>query len=418
MKRISEKERIAWCYSFKASKRWFNTLKFQGVGSKHTLREYSRAIYTFCQWIGKNPDQLITERKQELKDTETEKNTEQKVTDFCLMLEHERNTTKTTLVTKYFAPIKSFYKHNDLPLKLRTPKHIMRRREPHSTEEIKKLMMIANVREKAIIMILKDSGMSREDVVKLTYSDIKNEIETEQQAIHIRAIRQKQAIQYDTFIGNNAIDHLKSYIDYRKRMGEQINDDSPLLATLSGKPLTPENLSLIFIRLGKKAGFKTSPHRLRKYFESHLGLSCPSMLVNYWLGHSLGVESSYFLPPIEKQRQKYAEVYKEIDVLKTAESDFDRRKQSLKDMVRFLPFSESDKTAIITAIDHATTIKELNGIVKQKKYGMGLVLAPPKKKTDDCQKLIDPQELDAHLKEGWKYISEINGKIVVEKNNH
>lgn len=408
--KITEKERLKWCYSFKAGKRWLNAIKVDKSGSKHTEREYTRAIYTYCQWIGKNPDQLIAERKLELKNEDTKKNAEDKVREFCVMLQNTRDITRSTIATKYHAPIKSFYNYNDVPLKLRTPKYVMRRREPHRTEEIKELMKIADVRERAIIMFLKDSGMSREDAVQLTYGDIKTELESDQQVIHIKAVRIKQAIQYDTFIGFNAIECLKAYLKSR-RSQEQITEDSPLLATLSGKRLTPEALSLIFIRLGKKVGFKTSPHRFRKYFESHLGLTAPSMLVNYWLGHSLGVESSYFIPPVEKQREKYREAYTEIDLYpqertetqyqvwraeilaRTEGMTTDQRKRLTEEIIKTQPFN------IQKMLKDDPLIEEL---------------LKGKTENEDCQHIIRESELSMWLARGFRVAAVLpSGKIVV-----
>lgn len=406
--KITEKERIKWCYTFKASKQWLTALRVDKSGSRHTEREYSRALYTYCEWIGKTPDQLITERKNELKDEDTKKNTENKVREFCLMLTNTRDITRTTIATKYHAPLKSFYNYNDLPLKLKTPKHTMHRREPHTTEEIKVLMQIANVRERAIITVLKDSGISRQDVVKLTYGDIKTEFETEKQFIHLKVVRQKESLEYDTFIGKNAVECLKAYLNKRKNLGEQITDDSPLIASLQGTSISPEGLSLIFIRLGKEVGFKTSPHRFRKFFESHLGLTVPTMLVRYWMGHSLGVEGHYFLPPIQKQKEKYIESYHEIDVFKKEVSEREMRINAMLDNARLMGWTEEKLFAFEDFMRKPTLRTKtipLENMVKEflKLYN----------ETQDCQKMINPKELEAYLKNGWHFIAQVNGKIVV-----
>lgn len=406
MKMLTEKERIKWCYSFKAGKRWLNALMVDRTGSKHTEREYSRSLFTFCQWIGKNPDQLIAERKTELKNSETEKNTEDKVREFCLWLEKTRDITRTTVATKYHAPLKSFYNYNDVPLKLRTPKHTMRRREPHTTEQIKALMNIGDVRERATMMLLKDSGMSREDAVQVKYGSIKNEFEANKEVVHIKTVRQKEAIQYDTFIGSNAIEHLKAYLNYRRTLGEEITEDSPLIATLGGKPLAPEALSAIFIRLGKKIGFKTSPHRFRKYFESHLGLSVPSIVVKYWMGHSLGVEGSYFLPPLEKQREKYTEAYHEIDIFKKEVSELERRKQVMLDHARLMKWNKEKLELLKNLLARATEEEDLDNIGEQ--------LEREKLEPIDCEKMISESELEEWLAKGFKFVAVLpSGKILV-----
>ena len=409
---ISEKERLAWGYSFKSSKRWLNAIMVDMSGSKHTERGYIRGLYTFCQWIKKTPDQLIMERNEEVKNVERKHNAEDKVRDFCLWLEKTRNITRSTIVTKYHAVLKSFYNYNDVPLNLRTPKYVMRKRSPHTTDEVKTLMKIADIRERAIIMVLKDSGMSREDVVKLTYGDIKAEFEKQEDFIHIRTLRRKESLEYDTFIGKNAVEYLKAYLDYRKRRGHQINEGSPLLATLSGKPLTPDTLSMIFARLTKKVGFKTSPHRFRKYFESHLGLSVPSILVRYWLGHSLGVEGHYFLPPIEKQREKYIEGYREINIFKVEVSEFERRKQQLLDIGKMMYANKPEKLQLLEVLTAQTeTMEDLERIPEQIEH--------PKLKRwttteDDCQKIINESEIVEWIGKGFHFVAVLpSGKILV-----
>ena len=395
-KMTTQKERIEYCYKFKASRKWLNAIMADRIGSKYTERDYSRGLYAYCEWIGKNPDQLIKERNEE---------TEDKVREFTLMLKNTRNISKSTIATKYIAVLKSFFKHNKKSLDVPIPKHSTHRRSPHTTEEIKSLMQIANVRERAIITVLKDSGMSREDVVKLNYGDIKTEYENDKQFIHIKTVRTKEAIEYDTFIGKNAVECLKAYLDTRKRKGCLIKDDSPLLATLSNKRMTPETLTEIFQRLSRKAGFKTSPHRFRKYFESHLGLTVPTILIRFWMGHSLGVESHYFLPPIQRQKEKYVEAYKEIDIFKAEVSELEIRKQRLMDMLRMKDLSEKQIGLLELELMKASTQKELDEV----RDHIGKEQLEPM----DCQKLIEPSELEHHLKNGWRYIAQVNGKIVI-----
>ncbi|MCK4482833.1 tyrosine-type recombinase/integrase [Candidatus Bathyarchaeota archaeon] len=407
MKRITEKERLVWCYSFKAGKRWLNAIMVDQSGSRHTEREYSRAIYTFSQWIGKNPDQLIAERLQELKNTETKRNTEDKVREFILWLEKTRNITRTTMATKYHAPLKSFYNYNDLPLKLRTPKHTMRRREPHTTDEVKALMQIADARERAIITVLKDSGISRQDAVKLTYRDIKTEFESEEEFIHLKVVRQKESLEYDTFIGKNAVECLKAYLNYRRNLGEHITDDSPLLASLQGTSISPDGLSQIFVRLSKKVGFDSSPHRFRKFFESHLGLSVPSILVKYWLGHSLGVESHYFLPPIKKQREKYIEAYKEIDIFKAEVNELEIIKRTtLSSLKVVLPperYAQIEKLVL-----ESKSMQEFEHTMN--KFRSGKV----ELESVDCQRIIEESELSEWLTKGFHFVAVLpSGKVLV-----
>jgi site-specific recombinase XerD len=409
--RVKERERLAWCYSFKASKLWFTSLHSEKSGSKHTEREYSRGLKAFCDWIEKTPDQLIAERKAELKNEETERNAENKLSEFCVMLENKHTVTRSTIATKFFAPVKSFYSYNYVPLKLRTPKHTTQEREPHTVEQIRALMKIVDVRERAFMMLLKDSGMSREDAVTLRYGDIKAEYEAGKEVIHIKAVRQKESIEYDTFIGKNAIESLKAYLEYRQRRGETITDSTPIISQLNGKALTPESFSMIFDRLSDKAGFKTSPHRFRKFFESHLGLSAPSILVKSWMGHSLGVEGHYFMPPLEKQREKYAECYHEIDLSEKPTLSELKVKQmialeTLKQTVPSERYAELEKLVLQTQ-----STKELDDLGSNVRSGK-IQLEPVGH--EDCQFVITESELENYIARGFRFLAVLpSGKVVV-----
>lgn len=403
-----ERDRNIWCYSFKASKLWLTAIQTDKSGSKHTEREYCRGLKAFCDWIGKTPDQLIMERKAELKDSETEMNAENKLREFCAILENKKTVTRTTIATKYHAPVKSFYSYNNVPLKLKTPKHTTREREPHTIEQIKALMKIGDVRERAFMMLLKDSGMSREDAVMLRYKDIKAEYETGAQVIHLKVVRQKESIEYDTFIGKNAIESIKAYLEYRQNRGEKITDDTPLIATLNGQAVTPENVSAIFERLSHSAGFKTSPHRFRKYFESHLALSAPSILVKYWLGHSLGVEKAYFMPPLEKQREEYAESYKEIDISEQP-SELEREKQQMRNMGVMMGLSKEKMARLEELMLIAKSTTEVRNIPEQLRREK---IEPIKR--EDCQFLINENELENYIARGFRFVAVLaSGKILV-----
>jgi site-specific recombinase XerD len=415
-----ERDMREWCNSFKSSRIWLNAVKSDKTGSEHTQVSYCKGLKSYCDWIGKTPDELIATRKTELKseDESIQMNAENKLREFCNMLEEEKKVGKSTVVFKYHAVVKSFYSYNNVPLKLKTPRYASKERQPHTVEELKALMNVADVRERSFMMILKDSGISREDVVTLRYKDIKSEYEANKEVIHVRTVRQKEQIEYDTFIGRNAIECLKAYLDYRQRMGETINDETPLLATLSGKPLSATALSQVFVRLSEKVGFMTSPHRFRKFFESHLGLSAPSILVKSWMGHALGVEKAYFIPPLEKQREKYIEAYKEIDLYKTETSEVETTKQTMRVLWHSTHpnATPEQERALENIMAKVKTRKESDDLVRD---GIENRMAYYRKKEPrcedgNCQKLIQESEVETWLAQGWKVVSVLpSGKIVI-----
>jgi len=412
-----------WCNSFKSAKLWLNAVHTDKSGSIHTHKAYCKALKTFSDWIGKDPDQLIAERRTEIKNDETEMNAENKLREFCLWLETElmkgkkegTGNVKRTIVCKYHAPLKSFYSYNNLPLKLKTPKFLMREREPHKTEEIKALLQIANVRDRAFIMLLKDTGMSREDILSLTYGDIQKDYEANKDFILVKVVRQKEMIEYHTLLGPNAVNALRPYLDLRARQGQKITKDTPLMSMMNGDFMTPENFSMMFQRLSKKAGFMTSPHRFRKFFESHMGLSAPSVMVKYWMGHSLGVEKHYFRPEPQDQLRKYKEAYKEIDMEKRELNEFESRKQQFNDLAAMMlatgQINQEKYEGIVNSLKKVTKMQELEyGIKNEMRF-----FKPKKECNDgDCQKIIAEEALESYLGNGWHVVATLpSGKIVV-----
>ncbi|MDH5447605.1 MAG: site-specific integrase [Candidatus Bathyarchaeota archaeon] len=423
MKRNIVKKRLEWAYSFETSKKWLTAIQVDKTGSKHTQIMYSKGLYQYCEWLDKTPDQLIEERKEQIKseDKRTQHKAEEELREFCAWLEKEKGIKKSTIANRYHSVIKSFYAYNYYPLRLKIPKYVSREIQPHTAETIKKMLGMIDVRERAIILALKDSGMSREDFVTLKYGDIKEELENGKEFIHLRVIRQKEALEYDTFLGKNAVEQLKAYLELRKQRGEELTKDSPLFTTerAYGKPITPENLSTIFDRISKQTGTTTSPHRLRKFFETHMGLTAPSMLVKYWMGHSLGVEKSYFIPPVEKQREKYVEAYKEIDIFKTEISEIERRKQNIVDNLKLLPNITPEKLEwIINQLGYATTHEEIDNVIDQVQKRENLDRFTVEKRSvteeEDCQKIVSEKELETWLAKGWHVEAVLpSGKIVI-----
>lgn len=423
--KISRKARVEWAYGFKASKTWLTHVKAQKGGSEYTQSSYAATLFDFCEWTKKTPDQLITERNTELerKNAQERMGTENAVTDFDLMLEEEKedekgNKYKVTrrTIAKHCAHLLSFYKYNGVSLKLTVPKYVKHQREPHTVEEMKTLLQFADLRERAILLVIKDSGISREDVVELKYNDIQKEFESGQEFIRLHLVRQKEDVVYDTFLGPNAVQALKIYLQERKSKNEVITPDSPLLANIHGQPLTPLALSMTFVRLGKQAGFDTSPHRLRKYFESHLGLSAPSILVKFWMGHSLGSEGPYAQFSPEDQRRKYKEAYHELDIYKSEVNVVEQRKQQMLDNNDLLlasgQITQEKHDGIENFLAKVKTVEELDD-------GLKNVMRTYRERKDcnngeHCQKIIEENELANHMTQGWRFISALpSGKIVI-----
>lgn len=401
---------------YETVKRWINGVQADHIGSIYTERSYLRSLKRFVKWTKKNPDQLIKERKQQLKseDQTVKRKAEETLRSFCLYLEKEKGLKRSSVIS-YHSALKSFYRYNYVPLQLRTPKKIsVHGLTPHTHEEIKKLYNVANLRDRALLLCLAESGMSREDFVELTYGDVKEDYETEKETILLKVKRRKEGLAYHTFFGINATKTLRNYLEARKRKGEKFTKNTPLFKSTKGETtIKPNGLNYLLLRLGKKAGIHSTPHRFRKFFESHMGLTARSILVKYWMGHSLGVESSYFIPSVEDQRKAYMEAYRKIDIFKTEMSEIERRKRQIKDSAKMLGLGKEKLERLEQLLAHSETMEELDTIPEQiQKLEK---LEPIRKETEeDCQKIVNEQELPEYLEKHWHVVCTLpSGKIVV-----
>lgn len=414
---------------YETVKRWINGIQVDHTGSHHTTSYYLRWLKKFVDWIGKNPDQLIEERMQQLKseDMTIKRKAEEELRRFSIDLEEEykRNTIRTIHST-----VKSFYKYNYVPLQLRTPKKIASHGlQPHTTEEIKSLHDVANLRDRAIVLCLAESGMSREDFIELTYGDIKQDYEANKDTIHLKVIRRKAQIVYETFFGKNATTSTRRYLEARKRKGEKFTDQTTLWKSRKGKGgfQTPDSINWLLQRLGEKTGITSSPHRFRKFFETNMGTKATSLLVKYWMGHSLGVESSYFAPSVENQRKAYLEAYEKIDVLKLkpkiSKEDLWKEYTRIK-KIENMPDEEIEPIArkfrlTISEARNRMMKGELKLKEKRKKISSLRLkekhrLVAAKEKNEDCQKIITEKELEDWLAKGWHVEAVLpSGKIVI-----
>jgi len=144
------------------------------------------------------------------------------------------------------------------------------------------------------------------DLLKVTYGDVRSQIESSAEYIHLRMLRGKRRELgfFDTFFGRMSVEALKQYLLAR----EGLETSSRLF------PCTARNVNSFLNRMSRRAGltWKVSSHDLRKFFATNLKLARVNdpafneSLVEYWQGHSLGkVKGAYFIPPVEEQLTLY-----------------------------------------------------------------------------------------------------------------
>ena len=432
---------IKWVQQSQTGKRWFARLQAK-KGSPHTtLYGYAIALHKFAEFKNAKPDQIFAEYKRAAKqdldealDTiETDldlfvnwlvENRIKQIENYDELSEVEqqkiRDKARASSGHRHSA-IRSWLKNNAKSLTgIPSPEVYSEVIPPLSYGELKQIIDSSDVHETFYTMLLKDTGLSRAEAVKVNYGDIAKQYESKKQFIRIEVTRRKEHVNYEAWFGPNTIAALKPWLNIRRRRGEQINDDTPLFAG-NIKPygrLSPEGLSAIYIRITEKTGIKITTHRIRKFYETYMALGHPHpIILKYWMGHKIksgkaDVDQRYIIPPMDEQRKLYAECYKHIDLTPKPDefevwlSEIEARKQGMTP-------EQKQRFMKQLSFRHPRFIKDPRFKVlfeKDEQPADGGLAAEP------AFKEINESELLVYLENGWQIVHNLqNGSVIVRK---
>lgn len=334
---------------------------------------YSNAIQRYADFTGLTPSELIEEAKQE--EINGVHLGDRKIGERMLAF---RNSLKEeglspNSIHRMLAAVKSLYMWHSINVpKLARDKSLTIRpldenKDVPSKEMIMKLLNVADLRERAIILSLASSGISTSDFVDLRVRDFKEGYDEETGITKLEPIRKKTGISYITFLSREASQAMMEYLRWRERKAPHIkhpdlikgwlkhrvySDDDYLICkryipdeylkvdgeeckvVSKAKPEELEDfvhtdredlrreeeasLRTVFIKLNERAGTSTEkgkwnilrPHKLRSWFYSTLrNRGCKEEDAEVFMGHKgKGTgENHYFKPEIEYYKEIYLE---------------------------------------------------------------------------------------------------------------
>jgi len=392
----SKKAKIAWARQFDTVNRWLDTVLAENTGSENTEFLYAKYIRAYCDMVKRTPDQLIAERKKQVK-SETPEIThkaEEMLRREYLKIKKTGKKAKGVLLVRC---VKSFYAKNYVPLDIKDPKVAFGKRKPVAMDDLKLLYKAANPRMKTWIAILKDSGLSREDALQLKYGEIQKAFERGDQFLPIHLIREKTQVEHDTFLGPNTVEALKLYMRELQVKGIKITAETRLM-NVKGKATTKQSMGVFISRFGKKYDIALSSHRIRKLFETAMALGkVHPLIVKYWMGHKISsdIESSYIIPTIQEQLTLYRESYKNIDLVGER---MEERVKALEEFKQKLT-PEQRELAIRAGFKLRKTKRE-----RKTETNGG----------EETFKEIGETELLIHLQSGWRIEHNLqNGRVIL-----
>ena len=434
--------RIAWGENFSSIKAMIDKMQNpRNPKSIYTITQYCQAIRIFTYYLKvKNPDIAL----------ETVKASDVfKIVDgFIDYLAKERKFAPKTICTTFYG-LKYWLETNEIDIelleKLVLPKSSIVLTEDRipTREELHTIMDFANIRDKTLIEIAVSSGLRIRTIASLKWKDltlnpytlIEQEVpEPTPAMIKIEPLTgRKTTKKYFTFITPECKKALIKYKEWRERKGEKINLESRLIASVYGEgqekyfknkkfgdPITTNTIFVIWQRLLAKAGLNRKSHKmnelhfhvLRKYFKTQcVNSGIKSNYIEFWLGHKGEyLDSSYFRATLQNHLTEYQKAIPNLSVYETPIlSELDRRKQQVSDLLGLIPLSQEDRELIKLKIQKASTQKELESVLNETTREK---LEPIKR--EDCQLMVNEDQLEAYLKRGFKYIATLpSGKILI-----
>jgi len=259
----------------------------------------------------------------------------------------ERNLSGATFAN-YFKAIKKFCYANELEVKwdrmlIGAPrKNRAAKDRPPTIEEIKKIIKYGDRRIKFIVLIMSSSGMRIEGFEYLRWGNI-TPIERDGKVIAAKIkIYEGDPEEYDSFITPETYFAIQDWMNYRKKYGENINDNSYIVRDLwdttsregsaRGFATCPKKLEYraiksILNRALWSQGLRTKlppgkhrhpfqeAHGFRKFFFSQCQLAGMSILdCNKLTNHSNGINDSYYKPTDEDLLRSYLKVVDHLTI--------------------------------------------------------------------------------------------------------
>jgi integrase len=163
------------------------------------------------------------------------------------------------------------------PIKVDMPSIAKKPLRVLSPIELKKVLSACMTkRDKALVMLLVDSGLRRAEACSLNWGDI------DIKSGLVRVQQGKGRKSRSVVVG---VSTRRNLLRYRRQVSH--NDEEPVLQTSTGKRLSHNGLRSALLRIGERAGVHLTPHALRRTFATlSLRAGMNPLHLQGLLGHS------------------------------------------------------------------------------------------------------------------------------------
>ena len=318
-------------------RRWYENLNAK---SYLTATTWLRTLGLYCELEKTSPDKILESmNKPDFRD---------KFADFVRKMEREGKA--GSYIIRYKKVLRSFGRFNNKNVELNIniandhlSPTIENERVPNK-DELSRLLRKATSRGRVSISLMAFAGLrpeslgNYEGIDGLRLKDIKGlrlieniEFEKIPVMVSVKSMLSKARHQYFSFLGEEGATYIKEYLEERRRQGEELDYESPLLQFDNKKAYARKNALLRTTLITRDirdaiqgAGLKMRPYVLRAYFSTALDIAESKGLISHpWrqfiMGHKGDIEARYStnkrLPPdmIEEMRESYRKCLKFLE---------------------------------------------------------------------------------------------------------
>jgi integrase/recombinase XerD len=138
-------------------------------------------------------------------------------------------------------------------VKFEMPKLAKKRLPVLTADELKRVISVCDVRDKAIVLFMADSGLRRSETINLNWGDVN---------INNGLVRVKQGKGRKDRASVVGAVVRRALLKYRKTVHHE--DDTVLFQSRTGERFTGSGLLTVYRRLSKKTGIQITPHAMRR----------------------------------------------------------------------------------------------------------------------------------------------------------
>jgi integrase len=199
-------------------KEWFSSINSR----RNTKKAYLSSLHFFTDYVGRSPEELITEAEEEIISGKLIRQRNIKKYLIGFREELQKKGLAPLTVRNYMSAIKSFYQNFDivLPKISKTGEKaqpLKKHKDIPTKEDIFEVLRVCDPIEKAVLLVGVSSGLSSNEISNLQIKEFKRGYDPKTEITTLDLRREKEDYDFVTFISPEASKAVLEYLNYRNR---------------------------------------------------------------------------------------------------------------------------------------------------------------------------------------------------------